>query len=371
MTDLRNTLAGKQVVFTTATTGVAADVLNTLTGKQVIYDNTKDQQTTLIGKQVVWSDTAPPPTPVIPPLVSPTAVPARGGAAYVDSFLEYDGRNVAATDGLFPGAFLTLSGGTNWTPGETLTATTSQAAFVSGDVGNVLILHELDAQGFDTGTVVRFTVKAFSSGTVVTGTTDITVPSDMRSAFIIVWDRAVDQVAGLDHLEGALVSILGDKHIVASVYRPELAQVTVSSGTVSLGDFYSNVVVGLPYLSDLETLDIDRPYGPSAKMARQMTTRAGVMMTASRSFFTGTEPPADDKEDPLDGLYEIIDQQTDTGGGVIAKNPEYEEEITDYRDVNVQSQWDEKGHVFIRSIDPVPCGIGAVFPMGYTPQGET
>lgn len=54
---------------------------------------------------------------------------------------------------------------------------------------------------------------------------------------------------GLDHLEGELVSILGD--------GLSLAASTVTDGSVTTSSAVTKVAIGLPYYSDLETLDIE------------------------------------------------------------------------------------------------------------------
>ena len=62
--------------------------------------------------------------------------------------------------------------------------------------------------------------------------------------------QAFQAFAGLDWLEGQTVSILADGLV--------LPQQVVTDGVIDFGDeYYATVNVGLPYLSDLETLDIE------------------------------------------------------------------------------------------------------------------
>lgn len=350
----RVTLIGKQGVWVSAQPGVQVTTI----GKEVVFDNHNDQRVSLIGKQVVWRDTGPAPAP--PPIVAPPVggIPDRGGTVYVDAALEYDGRNVGAPDGLFAGTVVTISGGTTWGPGEMLTLTASNPVFVSGDIGNVLILHQTDAVTGATITTVRFTIGAFVSATVFTGTVDVTVPTAMRNTTVFVWDRAIDEVAGLSHLEGEAVSILGDEHVVASPNNARLPIITVSGGAVPLGNFYSRVVVGIPYLSDLETLDIDTPQGGSLKGQRIAITKVGVMVEASRPVWLGGSPPDSDVIDPLQDLQEVP----------LPGDPNYERYLTDYIDFNIPSRWTNHGRVFARSVDPVACNILAIVSHGYIPQ---
>ncbi len=261
-----------------------------------------------------------------------TAVAARGGAVYLDSFLEYDGRHVGTPDGLNPGVVVTLSGGTTWGPEETLTLSPSDPAFSSDDVGNVFVLHGDETVG---GALVRFTITGFAAG-LLTGTPNITVPVSMRDAEIVQWDKAVDVVAGLEHLEGKDVGILADNHVVASPGNTTILVIrTVDGGSVDLGDFYTHVYVGLPYFSDLETLDIEKPSGSSVKGSKMAVTRVGLMVMQSRSLWVGGQPPTDDTIAPLDC-----------------------------------AQWNNNGRVFVRSVDPTPATILAALPNGFLPPNQ-
>lgn len=357
MSDNRATQIGKQVVW-----GIGPDNNVTQIGKQVAFPVINDGNVTIIGKQVVWSSnetgggTGGGGNPV-PPQAAPAALIGRGGTLYVDSALEYDGRNAGASDGLHPGVTLAFSGGSTWLPGEILTLTASANTFISGDVGNVLVLHETDSITGATLSTTRFTIGVFTSATVVTGVADIAIPTAIRSADITVWDRLVDAVAGLDHLEGEAVGILGDEHVIASPNNARLPVITVTSGAVSLGDFYSRVIVGLPYLSDIETLDIDSPQGPSLKGQKIDISKLGFMVAQSRSIWGGGLPPTNDALNPLQDLQEVP----------LPTDDNYEKYLTQYIDANIISRWTDNGRVFIRSVDPVAANITSVVKHGFIP----
>lgn len=348
----RVTAIGKQVV---STAGQGTNV--TAIGKQVSFPTHNNDHITAIGKQVVWTDRdqgagqpPPPVEPPSPPTLTGTAQ-ARGGSFYMDSTLEYDGRHAGSADGLFPFITMTLSGGTTWAAGETLTLTASGDVFVSGDVGNVIVLH---------GSEVRFTIAAFTSATVVTGTANVAIPASMQGVAVTVWDKAVDQVTGVDHLEGEFLAIYADDHVVGSPYNARITLRQVISGTVDLGDFYTHVFVGLPYISDLETLDIDRPQGSSLKVGALDVTRVGVMLLESRAQWYGRQPPSNDAVDPLEELVEMPQPN----------DPTYEDLVSDYRQLNVTAQgWNTNGRVFMRSVDPSPWTVLAVMPQGFMAGG--
>jgi hypothetical protein len=331
------------------------DMRTTRAGLHLVFGVTTDHRTTRAGLIVVYSETAPiPPIDTGPPIPGSASSLARGGACYLDSFLEYDGRHVSTPDGLYPGVSVALSGGSTWLAGETLTLTASNTIFTAGEVGNVLILHAAD------DTKVRFTIGAFISTAVVTGVTDVTVPTAMRTGSVTVWDRAVDVIAGLEHLEAALVGILGDDHVVGAPYHASVTRRTVTGGEVELGDFYSHVFVGLSYLSDLETLDIDKPSGQSNKGQNIAVSNIGLMLQQSRPAWLGGQPPSNDSVDPLEDLQEMP----------MPDDEEYETLVTDYRSVNVKTKWNTNGRVFIRSVDPTPLTVLAIVPAGFVPPNQ-
>src|SRR5436190_3531557 len=209
-------------------------------------------------------------------------------AVFLDSSLSYDGRHTGTTT-------MVLSGGTNWTYDELLTITASIAAFTAGDVGNAI--HLTDAGG----NLIRFTLLSYTSTTVMQGKAHKTVPATMRGIAVGngsgSWAKAVASFTGLSHLEGKQVSAIADGYVVASPGNSDYGTpLTVAGGAISLARPYARVRVGLPYVSDLETLDIDTAGGPSLKTKTINIKRVGLILERSRggfvgrSFPTGTDP---------------------------------------------------------------------------------
>lgn len=270
-------------------------------------------------------------------------------AVFMDCALSYDGRNLTAET-------MTLSGGTTWESTESLTVTRSVGGFVSGDVGNAVFFTAAD------GSQIRLTLTGYTSGTVMTGQPNRTVPADLRSAATIDWALAVDAVAGLDHLEGKAVAVLGDGYVVASPNNAAYGTVTVSGGIATLDQPYAVIHVGLPYLSDLQTLDLDTPQGASSKDRWKAITQVGAMLEATRGLWAGTEPPSDDDTDPLEGLEEPAvrdlegyDEPTDLFTGDLL--------------LSTDGTWTKGGRVFLRQVDPLPCTILSLTPQGFIPPG--
>lgn len=265
---------------------------------------------------------------------------------FMDSYLTYDGRNTGATT-------MTLSG-SGWTYTDTLTLTRSVSGFTASDVGNQIFLTGSD------GTVIRFTIDGFTSGTVVTGRPHMDVPVVMQAAAITTWTRAVDEIQGLWHLEGKSVSVFADRFVVASPNNASYDVITVTNGSITLDKPYGVIHVGLPTISDVQTLDVDSPQGETISDKKKIVSRVSAFVQDTRGVWTGAKPPADDDTDPLEGLSELKIRNSET----------YDEPVnltTDSVEINIQPEWNSNGRVFIRQVDPTPMTILSVAPAGLFP----
>lgn len=276
---------------------------------------------------------------------------------FMDAALTYDGRNA----GVNGANTMTLSGGTTWEYNELLTLTASVSFFSSqmATNGDVIVLHGSD------GSIIRFAIQNYSSGTVVTGFSNMTVPVSMRNVAIDLWDHAVAVLSGLDTLDGADVSVYADGYVVSSPNNSTLSStLTVSAGGLTLPAAYTHIWVGLPYIGDLETLDIDTPEGQSLKETKIAITRVGLWMQDSRGGFAGPKTPDADDTDPLDGLDEIKFRSEDDD---LNDAPPL---TTKYQFVNIQGRWTKSGRMAVRQVDPLPMTILATLPQGYIPDAR-
>lgn len=266
---------------------------------------------------------------------------------FMDSNLTYNGRNTTATT-------MTLSGGTNWTYDEDLTLTASAAFFdVATDVGNEIHLEVGDE-------VIRCEIKSVGSTTVATVRANRTVPVAFRNVALTSWSKAVDEIYGLWHLEGKDVSIFGDGFVVASPYNDAYVTVTVSNGSITLDKPYAVVHIGLPYISDMYSLDIDSAQSETLIDKNKQSKHIAMYVEETRGLFVGPEPPTDDTTDALEGLVEFklrndegYDEPTDLQTGII--------------EVNMTAKWNDNGRIFVRQVDPVPASVLAIAPSGYYP----
>lgn len=258
-------------------------------------------------------------------------------SVFMDCSLSYDGRNTNTAH------TMTLTNGVNWTYDETITLTSSAAYFTSADVGNAIFLTGSD------GTDIRFNITGYTSTTVVTGTPQKTVPISMRATALSVWSKAVDVVGGLWHLEGRAVSAFVDGFVSASPNNSSYEARTVTNGSITLDEPHAVIHVGLPYVSDMETLDIDIA-GPSTLADRKkMVNKLTMFVESSRGIWAGLD--ADNLTEFKLRNEEGYDDPVSLATGTI--------------DVNIKSDWQTNGSIFIRQIDPLPLSVLAVVPTGY------
>jgi hypothetical protein len=262
---------------------------------------------------------------------------------FSDSTLSYDGW--AAATGT-----ITLSGGVAWDNGELLIATASVGSFVVGDVGNGI--HITDASG----ALVRLVIEGWTSPTLISVRPDRAVPATLQNIARTTWAKAFSTFSGLSHLEGKQVSVLADGFVVASPNNADYGDpLTVVGGVISLGRPYAVVRVGLPYTSDLETLDIDTPSGPSLKTKKTNVKRVGLFLEKTRGIFMGRAIPTG--TDPLENLDAYPARETE--------NPDLPPAlITDDIHLPTKSAPDTNGRIAVRQVDPLPATILAAMPEG-------
>lgn len=262
-----------------------------------------------------------------------------------------DGRNTTVDT-------MTLSGGSTWNETETLTLTASAAHFVASDAtyNNQIFLTGAD------GSVIRFKIMAYSSTTVVTGLADRTVPASLRTTATAVWTKAVYHLSGLDYLEGKSVSVFADGYVVGSPNNAAYTAYTVASGAIVLDKPYGVIHVGLPFISDIETLDIDTPGQESISDKMKLVGEVTLFLQNSQCVWVGGLNPADDpnnsSNDPLLNLFEQKIRQYEGYESPVSL-------VTGKITQVIAPHWDSNGHVFVRNVDPIPMTL-----LGIAPNGE-
>jgi hypothetical protein len=282
-------------------------------------------------------------------------------ATFMDSYLTYDGRSGSAAH------VMVLSGGTSWGNDEYLLLSSEDGsggalsyfdvAGYGSDIGNEIHL-ELD------GEIVRCEIvqDLGNSPTEVMVRPNRTVPVSMRNVEISSWSKAVDEVTGLWHLEGKTVSIFADAYVVGSPNNPSYDQYVVTNGTVTLPRHYAVIHVGLPFTSDIETLNIDSPQGETIADKKPIVQTVNVFVEKTRGLWAGVEEPTEDMN------------MVGVGSGLrefkVRASEGYDDPVaikTGTMDVPVQGNYNNNGRVFIRQVDPLPATVLAIAPAGLYP----
>lgn len=270
----------------------------------------------------------------------------RKDMKFLDAHLSYDGRNTSATT-------MTLSQGTAWGAEDLHTLTASASYFSATDVGNVIQLTDPDTEE-----ELRFTIMAYTSATVVTGYPHKTTPEGLRGVAVTEWAEAVDVISGLWHLEGEDVSIFADGTVVASPFNSSYSTYTVEDGSITLPRPFGVVHVGLPYISDVETLDIDSVQVQGLVAEMKNIGEVKVQLDKTLGLFVGGEEPSGD--DYLENLYELKLREFE--------NPEQLTQLfTGAKKITIRPEWNSNGRVFLRQVDPVPFSILSIHADGLIP----
>ena len=248
---------------------------------------------------------------------------ARDGF-FVDAGATYDGTNTDAS------RTVTISGGTNYTRGESVTITANYNLFNAppsvDDVGDAIVL--VDGTNY-----YRCNITATTNATVATVKLDVDLPASLRNTGLTNFEVARNVISGLTHLEGKLVSILADGAV-----HP---QKTVASGSITLDRASSVVHVGLPYNSDLQTLPLALQTEAFGQGRVKNLNHVWLRVLESSGIFAG---PSADK------LIEAKQRTTEPYGSP----PNLK---TEDIKIMLTPTWQDNGQIFVRQTDPLPLTV--------------
>ena len=256
------------------------------------------------------------------------------GAFFVDSGLTLNTWNATAASSI------KVSGGTDWTTDEALTMTENagRSPFTAADVGKIIALRIIDTTGEVTARC-QFLVTAFNSSTSLDVTPETIVPEGLQDVYTTEWSYTFNSISGLDHLEGKTVSILADGNVDP--------QQVVTNGAVLVQAPTSIAHVGLPYASDIETLNLDlTSQGIPNKTKKNGISEVTFQVEESRGLFAG--PDADNLEEYIQRENEDYNEPTALKTGKI--------------ELAIQPSWTDSARIFARQIDPLPLTILAIIP---------
>lgn len=253
-------------------------------------------------------------------------------AFFVDSGLTYDGRNASA-------ATMTATNGTTWLANDIgdVTASTASgwAGFQPSDAGYNNAIWLNDANG---NRLCRAQIINWGSATNVAVKFLDPVPASIRGAAVANWTFAKTNFTGLTNLAGQTVAVFAD--------GGTMPQQTVNSGgVVSLPTPAGVAHIGLPYVSQLQSLPFNIQGQPTIRNRVKTPQRLSVVIDESQSFFAGVD---------FENLSQVAIRAFEPYGQSVAPH-------TGVVHVMLQSQTDDDACVCLQHSDPVPLTVLAWF----------
>ena len=151
--------------------------------------------------------------------------------------------------------------------------------------------------------------------------------------------KAVSTISGLNHLEGESVVMLVDGAVDASK--------TVSGGSITLTRKASRVHVGLKYISDVETLDVESPDSGTVQGQPKKIAKVVVRLEKSRGLLIG----------PTSDL--LIEWKQRNASENIGEPTAM---LTGDAEIVLKPAWNSNGRLFMRQKNPLPFTLLAVIP---------
>ena len=245
------------------------------------------------------------------------------------------------------------------TGGVVATGSGGSGSFTSADVGRTFRFTRA-------GTSYVATISGYTSATVVTVSFVGSASGWADPTVLTTGDWFWTSVSGLSHLALEPVSVVLDGVCYASPYNSAYTARTVTAGGLLLLEnttAFATAIVGLPFVMDVQTLDIDQS-GGTVKDGRFLVTKVGAYIEQGMSFFAGTEEPttATGFTLPGGGAMQPVTVMDRNENAVTTPQ-------TGYFSANVDGRFDDNGRIFLRHVDPTPLTLLALSPQGHFPKG--
>ncbi len=153
--------------------------------------------------------------------------------------------------------------------------------------------------------------------------------------------KAVKTISGLDHLEGKTVAALADGNSIQGL--------VVTGGAITLRNRASRIHVGLPYISDIETMDFVMQAAGASTIQDRVRNIPSVLVRFENTRASFVGPRFDET------LVEIPFRTDEPFGAPIRL-------FTGDKEVSLEASTYREGRVCIRNVDPVPFTILAIIP---------
>ncbi len=227
------------------------------------------------------------------------------------------------------------------------TFTASYGVFSSANVGNIIRM------GGGIATIITYISNTQVIANITQPITNIILnnPNDPPvPAASGDWSISVPTttVSGLNHLEGQTVSILADGGV-----QP---QAVVTNGTITLQQACSNIVVGLPFTAQLQTVFLDAPDQHTSQGKRKNLYAVTVRVQNSRGLKMGSNQPdasfqQNNANVPWTNLIPFKDRGATTAAGNATPL------FTGDQRINIPSNWNTKGQIAIQQDQPLPMTV--------------
>ena len=207
----------------------------------------------------------------------------------------------------------------------------------------------------DDGLVTRVTVTNVAVYPAL-GRAEKDLPVYLQNVPTTDYVLAKKEMSGLTHLEGKAVSIIADNFLIANPNNVEYTEYIVTDGIITLPTAAQNVTIGLPYISDIETLNIDTAQGETLADKDKLISRVTLFLEKTRGVWVGGREPVD----IIDSLTELKVKQFEDYADSVSLT-------TSVETINIKPEWNSNGRVFIRQIDPLPMTVLSISSGGLIP----
>jgi hypothetical protein len=151
--------------------------------------------------------------------------------------------------------------------------------------------------------------------------------------------KTVLTVSNIHHLRSTPVTILADGNVITNL--------TVSAdGVITLPRRFSRVHIGKGYISDIETLNPEPSPTTTIQGKRKIVTAVTVRFDRSRGLWVGIN--SDNLQEMKQREFEALGEPTQL--------------LTGDKEIPIPSNWNTKGSVFLRQLDPLPMTILDIIP---------
>ncbi len=218
---------------------------------------------------------------------------------FVDSGLTYDGRNTNV------GIAVTVTGGTTWVAGDVGSVSASSGIFQASDVTYQNAIWLTDGFG---NRLCRLQITAYLGANAVSVLFLDPVPAAVQGYPTSNYTFARTLFSGLTNLVGATVAVQADGTV--------LPQLVVSAlGTLTLPVAGGVVHAGLPYISQLESMQLNQQGEPSIRNLSKTPGRMSVVVDESSLFYVGAD--FNDMNQSVQREFENYGQPTALHTGVL------------------------------------------------------